>query len=377
MTLPMAGVQMASNWMIYGATGYTGIRIAREAAKRGQTPIIAGRSREKVERLAADLKCPARVFALESVSQIAGELAGLSAVVNCAGPFSATAVPMMDACIQARVSYLDITGEIDVIEAAAARDTKASDARIPLMPAVGFDVVPSDCLAAVLADEVHGAKELQLAFTASGGFSPGTAKTMVEGLPHGGKARVDGKIIRVPAAWKTREIPFWSGRRMAVTIPWGDVASAYYTTGIENIEVYTTMPASQLRFMRWFRWAFPLAGLGFVQSYLKRRVDRSVQGPNEEVYNKSRCSLWGRVTDARGRKAEATLETPGGYPLTVMTTLAAVEKVLADDVHEGAYGFLTPARAFGKHFIKSFPGVELRLDRAGQGTAVAPAPELK
>ena len=246
---------MSSNWMIYGATGYTGIRIAREAAKRGLTPVIAGRSREKVERLAAELKCPSRVFDLKNVEQIAGELAGLAAVVNCAGPFSATAVPMMDACIQARVSYLDITGEIEVIEAAAARDSKAAEAHIRLMPAVGFDVVPSDCLAAILADELHGAKQLQLAFTASGGFSPGTAKTMVEGLPHGGKARINGKIVRVPAAWKTMVVKFWTGHRTAVTIPWGDVASAYYTTGIENIEVYTTMPPGQVRFMRWFRWA--------------------------------------------------------------------------------------------------------------------------
>ncbi|MBL9123034.1 MAG: saccharopine dehydrogenase NADP-binding domain-containing protein [Planctomycetaceae bacterium] len=365
---------MVSNWMIYGATGYTGIRIAREAAKRGQQPLIAGRSREKVEKLAQELKCPAKVFPIGSPGELARQIAGLDAVVNCAGPFSATAAPMMDACIQAGVSYLDITGEIDVIEAGAKRDAQAAEVKIRLMPAVGFDVVPSDCLAATLADELHGATQLQLAFTASGGFSPGTAKTMVESLPSGGRARIDGQIVRVPSAWKIAEIPFASGRRTAVTIPWGDVASAYYTTGIENIEVYTTMPRSQIKFLRSFRWALPLAGIGFVQSFLKKRVDCQVHGPSDEEYAKSRCSLWGRVTDARGRTVEGTLETPGGYPLTVMTTLAAVDKVINGEVHEGAYGFLTPARAFGKHFIKTFPGVELHLERTASGTHASPTP---
>lgn len=363
---------MSSNWMIYGANGYTGELIAREAVRRGQQPILAGRSREKIERLAAELNCPQRVFSLDSVDEVARQLDGLGAVAHCAGPFSATAAPMMDACIQAKVSYLDITGEIDVIEAAAARDQQALSAGIRLMPAVGFDVVPSDCLAATLADELHGATLLQLAFSASGGFSPGTAKTMIENLPRGGKARIDGRIVRVPNAWKAMEIPFRSGRRWGMTIPWGDVASAYYTTGIENIEVYTTVPRAQIRRLRMIRWALPLAGLGIVQRLLKRRIERSVPGPTSEELAISRCSLWGRVSDARGRSVEATLETPGGYPLTVLTTLAAVEKVLAGDVHEGAVGFLTPARAFGKDFITTIPATDLQIQP--NQPAAAPTP---
>lgn len=364
---------MAANWLIYGANGYTGARIAREAVRRGHKPILAGRNQEKIAALAAELNCPSRVFELDSVPGIAGQLMGLQAVLHCAGPFSVTAVPMMEACLQARVNYLDITGEIDVIEAAAARDARAVEAGIRLMPAVGCDVVPSDCLAATLADELHGATQLQLAISMSGSLSPGTTKTMIKALPHAGRARIDSRIVRVRTAWKIREIPFASGRRLAVTIPWGDVASAYYTTGIENIEVYSAMPRGQIRVMRWFGWAFPLLGLGLAQALLQRRVERTVSGPGEEEYQHSRCSFWGCVTDARGRRAEATLETPGGYLLTVLTALAAVDKVLAGDVHEGAVGFLTPARAFGKDFIRTITGTELRIQGAGRGAAAAPS----
>ena len=42
-------------WLIYGANGYTGELIAREARKRGMTPILAGRSQESVASLAGEL----------------------------------------------------------------------------------------------------------------------------------------------------------------------------------------------------------------------------------------------------------------------------------------------------------------------------------
>ena len=223
-------------WLLYGASGYTGRRIAEEARRRGLRPILAGRDPRKIRSLAERLGCPARVFPLRSVAGITEDLEGVRAVLNCAGPFSATAEPMMDACLAAGVHYLDITGEIAVIEAAAARHQRAVAAGVSLIPAVGFDVVPSDCLAAMLAERLPGATHLQLAFRLTGSPSAGTAKSMLEALPRGGRARIAERIVRVPVAWKTREIPFRDGRRMAVTVPWGDVASAWHTTGIPNVE---------------------------------------------------------------------------------------------------------------------------------------------
>ncbi|MBX7167926.1 MAG: saccharopine dehydrogenase NADP-binding domain-containing protein [Pirellulales bacterium] len=345
-------------WMIYGANGYTGRLTAREAAQRGQRPVLAGRSLAAIEPLAKELNCPFRVFPLDDPGQIAAQLAGVHTVVHCAGPFSATAAPMMQACLRAKANYLDITGEIDVIEAGAQLDQQALAAGITIMPAVGFDVVPSDCLAAILKRALPDATHLQLAFLGLSGLSPGTAKTMVENLPRGGRARIDGHIVPVPPGWKSMEVRFASGLRPVVTIPWGDVASAYYSTGIPNIETYAALPRSQVRATRWLRWIMPLAGLGVVQRLLKRRIEATVPGPNEQELKASRSSLWGRVTNAAGASVEATLETPGGYPLTVATTLAVLEQVLAG---KAPAGFSTPAKAFGADFILTIPGTALSL----------------
>lgn len=350
---------MSRPWMIYGANGYTGRMIAREAVARGLRPILAGRNSAEIAALAAELGCEARVFALDDAGALPGGLRDAALVVHCAGPFSATAAPMMDACLAAGAHYCDITGEIEVIEAGHARDARAKAAGIALMPAVGFDVVPTDCLAASLAERLSGATSLQLAFTASGGLSRGTAKTMIESLPRGGRVRRDGVITRVPAAWKAREIPFRGGSQWAVTIPWGDVASAYYSTGIPNIEVYLAMPRGQITRTRWLRPLLPLAGIGFVQRWLKGRVERGAAGPSERQLAASRCSLWGRVGDAAGREVCGTLETPGGYPLTVETTLATAERIL-----EGHFrpGFQTASLAFGADFILTIPGVDLEIE---------------
>ena len=349
----------ASCWMIYGANGYTGRLIAEEAVARGHRPILAGRNRAAVEALADKLNCRSQIFDLDAPAQLSAQLAGLTAVVHCAGPFSATARPMMDACLAAACSYLDITGEIDVIEAGHQRHERAAAAGIALMPAVGFDVVPTDCLAATLAAELPSATHLQLAFDGDGGVSPGTAKTMIETLPSGGRARIDGRLTRVPAVWKTREIPFRRGRRFAVTIPWGDVASAYYSTGIPNIEVYLATPPKAAGRLRLLRPLLPLAGLAFVQSWLKRRIERNLPGPSIEERESSRSSIWGCVTDAEGNSVEATLETPGGYPLTVLTTLAVLEKILNGRKPQG---FATPSQAYGKDLILEIPDTNLRIE---------------
>jgi short subunit dehydrogenase-like uncharacterized protein len=346
-----------SDWLLYGANGYTGRLIAAEAVRRGARPVLAGRSAEKIESLARALDCPARIFPLDDPSRIGSHLAGVRAVLHGAGPFSATAGPMREACLRAGVHYLDLTGEIDVIEAAAAQHERAVAAGVCLLPAVGFDVVPSDCLAAMLARRLSGACRLELAFVFTGSMSPGTAKTTVEAIPRGGRVRIGGRIEHVPTAWKTLEVPFPGGTRWAMTVPWGDVASAWHTTGIPDIEVYVAVPPGQIR---WIRRARPL--LGVVGWAPVRRVAQwwircFLSGPSPQALDQSTAAFWGRVTDGQGRHVEATLQTPGGYPLTVWAALASLERVLAGGV---APGFATPAKAFGPEFILEHPQAELR-----------------
>jgi len=347
-----------AEWILYGANGYTARCIAEECARKGLRPLLAGRNARAIAELAARFTFEQRTFALDDATELRANIRGSKVILNCAGPFSATARPLMEACLAEGVHYLDITGEIDVIEAAAALDERAKTAGVILLPAVGFDVVPSDCLAKTLSQQMPDANRLELAFAAGGSLSPGTAKTALEGAGQGGRARINGRIERVPFAWKTREVPYRDGPRTSMTIPWGDVASAYYSTGIPNIEVYTAAPAKQIAMLRRFGWLMPVVSAGPMRTLIKNWITKRVAGPSAESREKSKSSLWGRVENAAGQSIEGTLTTPNGYTLTVMTALAAIERLLQSPPHPG---FLTPSLAFGAEFITTFAGCDLRV----------------
>jgi short subunit dehydrogenase-like uncharacterized protein len=344
---------MSQPWMIYGANGYTGELIAREAVKRGLTPILAGRSSAKIEPLARSLGLQARIFDLDDGNANQKSIAGLRLVLHCAGPFSATAAPMMTACLGSGAHYLDITGEISVFEHARTLDAAAKAAGTVICPGVGFDVIPTDCLAAALKAALPDATHLALGFDSRSGFSPGTAKTSVEGLVEGGKLRRDGQIVAVPLADKTRTIDFGDGEKLAMLIPWGDVSTAYATTGIANIEVYIPgSPAmvARLRRANKFRW---LLGRPAVQRFLKRRIENTVRGPSEQKRDAQPTFIWGEVTNARGDKRTARITTANGYSLTVTGALAVTQHLLAHDCSSGA---TTPALLMGATLVTQLPG---------------------
>lgn len=350
------GFHLMPEFLIYGANGYTGRLIAREAVSRGLSPIVAGRNQTEIAKLADELKCESRTFRLDDRAETLDGLRSVRVVLNCAGPFARTAAPLIDACLQVGASYLDITGEIDVIEQAATFDAAARAAGVTICPAVGFDVVPTDCLAAMLHEALPDASHLTLAFTGTGVMSPGTLKTALEGIPRGGRVRREGRIERVPALWKTRTVPFLGGPCTAVTIPWGDVASAFHTTGIPNIDTYMAMPPRELARMRRMQWFTPLLKMPFVLRAVQRYVAKHVRGPDDAELASGRAEAWGEVRNAAGRTLTATLTTPNAYRLTVLTAVAAVERVLNNATTSGS---LTPARAFGKEFITTIPGVEV------------------
>lgn len=340
--------------LIYGAYGYTGELIARRAVDRGLEPVLAGRRQQPLRKLAIELGLGHRTFDLEDPARIVGSLEDVDAVLHCAGPFQHTADSMAAACIAAGTHYLDITGEIDVFEAMAARSESAQAAGVVLMPGVGFDVVPTDCLALYLKERLPAATHLTLAFATSGGVSRGTARTSVERIGSGGAVRRNGEIVRVPAAWKTAEFEFACGRRTAVTIPWGDVATAFHTTGIPNVEVYAALPAKARKMLKWSNWLGWLLGSTPAQAWLERKIDQRPPGPHAEARENGNVWLWGEASD--GNRSVATrMTTPEGYQLTSITAVEAARRVLAGEVEPG---FQTPAGAFGADFILGFEGVE-------------------
>ena len=340
--------------MIYGANGYTGELIAREAARRRHKPILAGRSAAKVKPLADALGLEWRAFDLADPGAAARGIAGMVAVLNCAGPFSATAAPMMAACLAAPAHYLDITGEISVFEHAQTLDAEARAAGIVICPGSGFDVIPTDCIAAALKAALPDATHLTLGFDSRSGVSQGTAKTMAEGMSSGSQVRRDGRLVTVPLGYKTRRIDFGNGEKFAMTIAWGDVSTAFATTGIPNIEVYVPVSprmAANARRMNQVRW---LSGLNFVQSFVRWRIERTVTGPTVEQRDRAPSYVWGEAVNARGDKRTARIVTANGYSLTVTGALAMVEHLLERTKRTG--GTFTPSQLAGADLVTRLPG---------------------
>ena len=344
--------------MIYGANGYTGKLVAREAVKRGLQPVLSGRSESSIAPMAAELGLDYCIFDLSDPAAVRRNISGHKLVLHCAGPFSKTSSPMVDACLSEGVHYLDITGEIAVFEAVHQKDAEARRTDVVLLPGAGFDVVPTDCLAGRLVEALPAATSLKLAFEAGGGPSPGTARTSVERLGQGGCVRRDGQLKPVPMAWKTRTIPFAHAEREAVTIPWGDVYTAFVSTGIGDVEVYLALPPSAIRKMQRLRLLQPLLRLGAVKAFLQKQIERKVSGPSGERRAKTTCQLWGEVKSADGRLVSATMTTPNGYDLTVSASLGLVEYLLENEVEGGYY---TPSLLMGPSYAESLEGVSFTL----------------
>ncbi len=218
-TLLSPGHALMCRILIYGANGYTGELIVALAVAEGCQPLLAGRSLKKIESLAGRYKLPFRIFDLDDAKKIASNIADVAVVLNCAGPFTRTASAIAEACIQEGVHYLDITGEVEVFELLAAMGDRARSRGVMLMPGVGFDVVPSDCLAAHLKRRMPDAVSLTLAFQASGKPSHGTATTMVENLHRGGLVRRSGRLVAVPSAARVKEVDFGYGQIKTMSIP--------------------------------------------------------------------------------------------------------------------------------------------------------------
>lgn len=338
--------------LIYGANGYTGELITRYAAERGLRPILAGRSEAKIKAIADRHGFEYRVFSLNETAKVDAVLREIDVVLHCAGPFSITSRPMVEACLRTKRHYTDITGEIAVFEACAARDLEAKDAGVMLMPGVGFDVVPSDCLALHLKDRLPTATHLSLAFYGMGRISHGTQATMTMNVGKGGAIRRDGKITPVPAAWRTREIDFGEGIvKRGVTIPWGDVATAFYSTGIPNIEVFTVAPPSALTMMKASRYIGWLLATKPFQDYLQKRIPAG--GPSDAERAKGKTLMWGEASDLDGNRVASRQQGPEGYTLTTIAALNIAEKIMKGNF---APGYQTPAKAYGADLVLEING---------------------
>ncbi len=341
---------MDDSFLLYGAYGYTGELITRMAADFNLRPVLAGRDEKRLQALAERHGFDYLAFSLDDTPALTHALQKVPVVLHVAGPFKYTAIPMIEGCLETKTHYLDITGEVDVFELAQRFGAAAEQNEIMLMPGVGFDVVPTDCMAKFLHEQLPSATHLQLAFAGlGGGASQGTALTMAENLGQASAVRKNGRLTPVPLGHKTMTVPFSADRSLyTMSIPWGDLSTAYYTTGIPNIETYMSFPPRAYRMVklqRYFNW---LLRTSLVKNIARRRIKAGPPGPTDEERERSRSLVWGKVWDDNENEFAARIETLEGYTLTATTALMIAKRVLNGDF---AMGYQTPAGAYGADLI--------------------------
>jgi short subunit dehydrogenase-like uncharacterized protein len=342
--------------MLYGATGFTGVLLAEEAVRRGHHPVLAGRSRDKLEPLAQRLGLEYVAFGLDDVFTPTGATEGFDLVLHAAGPFTHTSKPMLHACLTNGAHYLDITGEIPVYQNVFQQDAQAREKGIALIPGVGFDVVPTDCLALYVAQQVKHPVQLETVIHGVGGVSAGTSKSLLEILAAvGNVVRRNGKIVPIDLGSGVKSFRMLDGTHQAMPIPWGDVETSYRSTGIPNITAYFTQDlragAGTL-----------LPAAGFIgqmlaKSALFRRlagrwIDANMRGSSADALENGHSYIYARAADEKRNAAEAWLETREAYKFTALSAIRAVEKTF--ELHP--VGALTPALAFGADFVLEIEG---------------------
>lgn len=340
--------------VIYGSYGYTGSLIVEKCKNQQMNIVLAGRNEARLIAQSKDTGYPYQVVEIQEKEKLTSLLRPATLVIHCGGPFQFTAKYMIEACLETETHYTDITGEIGVFELVASYDSRAKHAGIMLLPGVGFDVVPSDCLAAHLKKRLPEATHLELAFaTSGGGSSRGTSKTAVLGLGEGSLIRQAGQITKVPLHKGLRKIDYGKFTTISARIPWGDVSTAYHSTGIPNIEVYmgiTGKAARMIRLSQLFNW---LLKKRWVKKFLLKKIDQTT-GPDESKRDKAQSYLVGLAWNNE-KKAKTQLVTPNGYTLTALSSVSITNKILNGEFKTG---FQTPSLAYGSDLILEFEGVE-------------------
>jgi len=323
--------------LIYGATGYTGELIAREAVRRGLGPIVAGRTASKVQQLADDLGVEGRVFDLADPIAVRTGLRDVTVVLNVAGPFAVTAAPLLEAALELGVHYLDTTAELGAFLHSESADAAAKEAGVMVMSGTGWDVVPSDTLAARTAGRVSDPVSLELAlkiFVGTPGeripllFSQGSITSAAGFADYTGSVRADGAITTLTDA-PTPLIDFGFGPEDVSPAPMGDLVTGWKSTGIPNIAVYIA------------------GGIPAPTVYDGQPLP---DGPDAADRAVGRARVYAKVTGRDGSVAEGIVDTPTGYGFTQLAAVEIVSRILAGDF---TAGFQTPASAYGDALLTS------------------------
>ncbi|MFI1972155.1 saccharopine dehydrogenase family protein [Streptomyces cinnamoneus] len=199
---------------VYGAYGHTGRFVVAHLRERGFVPVLAGRDPGKLRALAASRPgLDARTASVDDPAALDRALAGTAAVINCAGPFAATAAPVIEAALRAGIPYVDVAAEIEAnVDTFAHFTDRARAAGAVIVPAMAFYGGLGDLMATAAMGDWTAADEVHIAYGLSSWHpTAGTRATSKVARQRRGSRRLryaDGRLEYCDDAQPTLQWPF-------------------------------------------------------------------------------------------------------------------------------------------------------------------------
>lgn len=241
---------MNDNVLVYGAYGHTGRFVVAELLRLGLTPILSGRDPSRLAALAGEF--PGLDVRAATASDVSSATDGAAVVVNCAGPFLDTAIPVAHAAVRAGAHYLDVSAEQpsvrEVYRAAASWSTD-----VAVVPAMAFYGGLADLMAtAVVRDWENasgsqaGGHEITVVFgvdrwwPTEGTRETGRRNTAPRQVVEGGRL--------VPASSRSFPVRAWPfsgglGHQAVTGMPFSEVIAMARHLGASRISTYLTTGA--------------------------------------------------------------------------------------------------------------------------------------
>ena len=303
---------------VVGPTGYTGGRVLASLARRDVSLRLVGRNKTRLMRAADGLeRAEVRAVTSWETEPLGQTLEGCSAVISCAGPFIRAGRPVVGGALRARVPYADSTGEQPFIHHVFDDlHQPAREARLPLVPAFGFDYVPGDLGATVAASGLGPLERIDVVYAMeSAGSTIGTRRSAIEAMAATGYQYINGKLRPERGGTRRRTVQTAFGRRTAGSIPGGDVITIPRHLDVRTVHTYMSLPGALTPASPLMAILTRLLRLPGISGLLIRAAERGPAAPSEtESQARVACHVEAKALD--GRRRAVLIEGRDGYGFT-------------------------------------------------------------
>jgi len=340
--------------VLYGATGYTGVLVTDELVRRGAPFVLAGRNREKLERVSAERGrgAPVAVASLDDPQSLRRVLDQARVVINCAGPFTLAGEALVRAAIDTGTHYVDSTGEQTYIRRVFERLGAEAERRgVALVPAMGFDYAPGDCIARLAANDLEPLERLTLAYSVKGfGMSRGTMRSGLEMMKGGDVVYEDRDWHPAPrGVFRTSfAFPAPIGEQSMARYPSGEVITVPHHTRTRSVNslitTSTVAPGPLASALPYLTPALALTLRTPLRRALGRAIELLPEGPPQEERRAAEFTIVAEARAEDGRLGRGVVRGSDVYGLTAVTLVHGAELMWTEGYDRA--GSLGPAAAY-------------------------------